>query len=340
MQDRVPLYPGRVKLITVSGQENTYDMVRADEPTQEGTPLNKATFLKDATAALYGFPNTAVPDDAFKELGVFKRDVANYYVWDKEKITTVISNGSLISTSATVILWNNPGTIAQYSSSAIIQNNEIVLEDPITVSFAQLKALGNNIRGKYFINTNDTSAGVKVNALVYIPNDATIGGGENVVTTNKYYYPSIVENVEHIAYILTQNSVAPVEEGYRYVNMGQLGDKARIATGSYTGTGTYGSSNPNSLTFEFEPKFIWLYGQMYNERWGHLNYNLGYCTVVATDTLTTQFVGNRGFYQVGDYNTMYAKKSADGKNVQWYVTQNAEGQYNAIGYTYYYLAIV
>ena len=63
MQDRVSLYPGRVKLIPVTGQENTYDMVRADEPTQEGTPLNTDSLLKVATAALYGLPNTAVPDD-------------------------------------------------------------------------------------------------------------------------------------------------------------------------------------------------------------------------------------------------------------------------------------
>lgn len=42
--DRVPTYPGRVKLVPVPGQANTYDMVRADEPTVEGTPLNKALF--------------------------------------------------------------------------------------------------------------------------------------------------------------------------------------------------------------------------------------------------------------------------------------------------------
>lgn len=63
MKDRVSLYPGRVKLAPVPGQENTYDMVRADSPTQEGTPLNKDSLLKDATASLYGLPNTAVPDD-------------------------------------------------------------------------------------------------------------------------------------------------------------------------------------------------------------------------------------------------------------------------------------
>lgn len=68
MQDRVPLYPGRVTLTPVAGQANTYDMVRADQPIQEGTPLSKATLLKDYTANLLGLPNTAVPDDALLAL--------------------------------------------------------------------------------------------------------------------------------------------------------------------------------------------------------------------------------------------------------------------------------
>ena len=73
MQDRVPLYPGRVKMTPVAGQANTFDMVRADDPTQAGTPLNKATLLKDATAALYGLGTGAVPDDVLAELGKSKQ---------------------------------------------------------------------------------------------------------------------------------------------------------------------------------------------------------------------------------------------------------------------------
>lgn len=42
--DRIPTYPGRVKLIPVAGQPDTYDMVRADEPIEPGTPINKALF--------------------------------------------------------------------------------------------------------------------------------------------------------------------------------------------------------------------------------------------------------------------------------------------------------
>lgn len=68
MRDRVPLYPGRVTLTPVAGQENTFDMVRADQPTQEGTPLNKATLLKDTTASKFGKDTGAVPDEVLDVL--------------------------------------------------------------------------------------------------------------------------------------------------------------------------------------------------------------------------------------------------------------------------------
>lgn len=46
--DRVPTYPGRVKLTPVAGTTDTYDLVRADSPIEEGTPLNKALFDQKA----------------------------------------------------------------------------------------------------------------------------------------------------------------------------------------------------------------------------------------------------------------------------------------------------
>lgn len=46
--DRVPTYPGRVKMTPVSGQTNVYDMSRADSPVTEGTPINKALFDQKA----------------------------------------------------------------------------------------------------------------------------------------------------------------------------------------------------------------------------------------------------------------------------------------------------
>ena len=46
--DRIPTYPGRVTLTPVSGQENTFDLVRADQPIEVGTPINKALFDQKA----------------------------------------------------------------------------------------------------------------------------------------------------------------------------------------------------------------------------------------------------------------------------------------------------
>lgn len=51
--------------------------------------------------------------------------------------------------------------------------------------------------------------------------------------------------------------------GYYYEYLGSPFENAQIAAkidkGSYVGTGTYGASNPNSLTFDFIPKYIAIY---------------------------------------------------------------------------------
>lgn len=60
-KDRVPTYAGRVKLVAVEGQPDAYDMTRADEPTEEGTPLDKATFDSITQSRLTGrFYDTTV----------------------------------------------------------------------------------------------------------------------------------------------------------------------------------------------------------------------------------------------------------------------------------------
>lgn len=69
MKDRQPLHAGRVHLEPVNGQQNTFDMTMADGATEQGTPLNKSTLLKDATARKYGLdPQTATVNDAFERV--------------------------------------------------------------------------------------------------------------------------------------------------------------------------------------------------------------------------------------------------------------------------------
>lgn len=106
--------------------------------------------------------------------------------------------------------------------------------------------------------------------------------------------------------------------------------KAKIATGSYTGTGTYGSSNPNSLTFVFEPKFIFITA-----------YATAYTNVIQAmlargqDRLVYSSVSNNG-------GSSYTNKSTltwSGNTVTWYNTNSESGQLNSSSYTYYYIAI-
>lgn len=74
MENRVPTYPGRVELTPVAGQENTYDLVRADEPIVEGTPLNKATLFDEENETLYGLSgNEATVNNALKHVPQFCR---------------------------------------------------------------------------------------------------------------------------------------------------------------------------------------------------------------------------------------------------------------------------
>lgn len=63
MKDRVPKYPGRVKITHDDGTSEYVTLERADEPVSgnEGTPLNKATLLSDDTAAMLGFTSSEDP---------------------------------------------------------------------------------------------------------------------------------------------------------------------------------------------------------------------------------------------------------------------------------------
>lgn len=68
MIDRVSANPGRVLITPESGEPYYATLTRADNPTVEGTPLNKSTFLTDATAALFGLGSDAVPDEVFEKI--------------------------------------------------------------------------------------------------------------------------------------------------------------------------------------------------------------------------------------------------------------------------------
>lgn len=108
---------------------------------------------------------------------------------------------------------------------------------------------------------------------------------------------------------------------------------AKIAFGSYTGSGGSGASSPNILSFAFKPKMILFFFTVNNYM------SVG---VIAASQLTTSYTAPVGTNDVEDRTNssgFYAKLSSDGKTVYWYSTADASRQMNHSGYTYYYVAL-
>lgn len=114
---------------------------------------------------------------------------------------------------------------------------------------------------------------------------------------------------------------------------------AKIATGRYKGTGAYGSGNPNTLTFPFEPKVVFLLNQK-NSSGIYTSFFATYLNstpCVNMEAVTTEYGTDIGFGN-GEAGNRYGKKSADGKTLYWYTTDSVK-QANTAGNTYYWLAI-
>ena len=104
----------------------------------------------------------------------------------------------------------------------------------------------------------------------------------------------------------------------------------KIATGSYVGTGTYGADNPNTLTFDFKPKFIII--TIDAEKPSASNP----CFFVYPWMYSTR-------YQTSS-NTYYTYVTWLDKGISWYAQYDngnsaPSSQLNREGVTYHYFAI-
>lgn len=354
MQDRVPLYPGRVKMTPVAGQANTFDMVRADDPTQAGTPLNKATLLKDATAALYGLGTGAVPDDVLAWIGAY-----NTYWWRRR------TPGGMRYVE---VQSDIPDAIALFSP--YVETSQVIYSKQLTID----QNNGNAALGAA-LNLPKTSGQelaeaivanaplyVSVSGTIYcIPDGATAGAGSNPSfnTSTIMYYTSSNKDYVYIngsgtplgKTVTTERKQIPAgdweylqsstrsaypdsgtQDGYEYEYLGIPFDNAvtapKIETGSYVGTGTYGGgTDAVKLSFSFIPKVVIVEGT--TGSYGTAIFFYG--ATHADGTIQTS----------SNSNARYAV-SWDGKNISWYASDSgadAHRQLNVNGSTYSYIAI-
>lgn len=341
MKDRNVQHASRFRLTKVPGTDDVYDLIPAPgEVYEEGTLINKSALLKDATAALFGLGTDAVPDDALAALSRFHKGLGNEYVWAKIKSTIEIVYDSegfkqWVSSSSSMsqeFTW--------YYADEIGENLTLVNPQTVSVSY-NVSTNANKLIGKFIYLSSNPSTVYKV------PADATVSsarenGVYNVYLSKVIPVKSSYSVITTFGYVNSPDKNAyppPIDDGYTYEYLGQFGDKARIAKGSYVGTGTYGSSNPNSLTFGFEPQVLFISGKPVS--WGTNLPNIG--QIINNKTSTECIVGfsygsDNGASAGGTGSPRMLHGMFDNKTITWFANSEPV-QLNTKGVTYEYIAI-
>ena len=105
MKDRQSTYPGRVTLTPVPDAENTYDMVLADIPIQEGTELNTKNLLSDSTASLLDLDDDATPNDALAKISMQLSSIQDSLQSLIQYGTKDIGTGASLSTGSIYLVY-------------------------------------------------------------------------------------------------------------------------------------------------------------------------------------------------------------------------------------------
>ena len=134
MQNRIPTYQGRYKMVDEIGQQRVITLERFDEATQEGNPLNKETLFSDNTAELFGMESNsydATPDKGFR------------YLYNKTKWHKVIESEIPVDSPREYSL-TLPSDFGKYSEAVVLvscgyDENAENPTVPIEVSFNNVK---------------------------------------------------------------------------------------------------------------------------------------------------------------------------------------------------------
>lgn len=328
MEDRNVQFPNRYRLTKVPGTDDIYDFEPVPgEVTEEGTFINKSTLLKDATAELYGLDTDAVPDDVLNVLSRFQSGLGNEYLWQRQK-TEATATLKIGSESSFLIDPSANTSITVYTDATAETDGTVSLSGPVQYSVpADGSTFPTTIIGTYY-NYNSTI--LKIASTNY-----QSGNYQNVVGN---IVTSEVTTKTETSYVNSpsQDAYPPATpDGYTYTSLGQVGNETQ-EIGTYVGNGKYGKNNPNSLTFEFAPKVVFILGYYTTSKTFPNIFTRG-VPIIPTDILTTSYAQYMPPYQEDANASAYSKKSEDGKTITWY-NSSSGAQLNNNLYQFYYIA--
>lgn len=311
---------------------------------QTANTYSKEQIMAPNIPALYGLDSDAVPTDVLAWLGKY-----NQYWWRRAQIIPVevkkdiTQDYKVNSTSTRQIYYASQVSVSETGEIDLVNQSTLSITGSLT-SATQLKNLApcyiKNIDSApqtvFYLPENstvgqsDTNQTIYFLAGIYLSSTAAVkakivtgeigkGEYEYIQSTNRYAYPDSGE-----------------QDGYEYQYLGipfenSVGPMMKIETGSYVGTGTYGASNPNSLTFEFEPKIWGIIFDKYGTKNGDVVLALLLWGVPETSQSFRFFSGGTGLQCNGiDYVD---------RTVSWYSSNGVNDQLNESGHTYYYFAL-
>lgn len=259
--------------------------------------------------------------------------------WWKRRTEETIVNFSIPSGSSNYDYQqlNITYTIAYSPTLEINSSGQVVLQNP-TVYDLDTSNISNAcyaVRGNFWsIKNKGVPNPVWTPVYVSTPDAQVVidSGNYNVRADNASNHYSTTTNWSDWEYVQsTSSSTYPQngeQDGYGYVFLGapfqNIINGAQIETGSYVGTGDYGSSAPSSITFNGK----------------HGMFLVTQATITSGSLIGIYIFGNQ--WMTGNIGAGQAYQntcSYSNLTLTWYNTSNASQQFNTTGTTYNYVAI-
>lgn len=287
-------------------------------PNDAQISVNSATIIVDKLQRVDAYPLTpagthityltSVNRNAYQEGDDAKE--AGYALGRIVKVTLGMSN----TNDGTGVDW-------RYSDSVVVNSDGVVSlgGNPTQLILASWDTpdVCDVLKGKFACPVT-TGSRFSTNEVVFFPNDtvfskSSVSGGYVAINAEQYQ-------------IVTGYPAIPAGTTIKY--LGVLGDKTSIETGSYVGTGTSGSGNPNTLTFGFEPKFVHI--QSYSIGNGDST-GYGFAFFLS---------GTRGF-TIGpsSSNDLFSLNAKFNKNILSWYQANEYAQLNEKNVKYFFAAL-
>ena len=217
--------------LVVSGMKriNGYPLTPAGTTTTYPVSTNPNAYQEGSDAKPAGYTLGEVVSGSFK---MGESNVSYPYLYNVSSALAVSEDGTISIDSATS---NNVRIGFGYSLTVDTLQTAIAGK---FVQYVEQSGVSSTMSAPDTVPPFNTRG-----VIVFIPSDAKVTKSDAQYIVSKYQ---------------PVTGYAAIPAGTTIEYLGKLGDKARVQVVSYVGTGTYGSDHPNSLTFDFVPKCVFL----------------------------------------------------------------------------------